>query len=87
MDHLAIRPRLPDDCPSMGVSDVRYRDVRLDVKATKSTVHIALKNDPLDALHVRLGEGWTLDDSDQSGPEFTLDARGTYTFHKRRDKS
>jgi hypothetical protein len=51
-DKLTINPRLPTACPEMGVSDLLYRGVRLDVKATRNGVEVALKDRPLEALRI-----------------------------------
>ena len=79
-DHLRMAPRLPDDCPRMGVTNLWYRGVRMDVEATDDTVRIALRQQPADALRLRLEGGWTREGSDRTASFFELKERKTYTF-------
>ena len=81
-DHLAMTPRLPEDCPRMGMTNLWYGGVRMAVEATADRVRIAVRERPANAIRLRLGDGWKRKGTDQTGPGFTLDAAGTYTFVK-----
>lgn len=81
-DALVIRPRLPEACPEMGVSNVLYRKTRLDIKAAANRIEIALKETPAEPVRIQLEEGWRRADSADSGPIFTLGAAGRYAFER-----
>ena len=81
-DGLAIRPRLPSQCPQMGVSSVLYCGVRLGIKATSDRIEIALEDRPRDPLHVRLDGEWRLAQTGETGSEFAIKATGVYRFEQ-----
>jgi hypothetical protein len=55
-DALLIRPRLPKACPAIGVTNLSYRGVRLDVLADGNAVSVAVKEEPAAPIRVRAGE-------------------------------
>lgn len=57
---LGINPRLPKDCPEMGVSNVLYRGCRLDIKAANGRITVLLKDKPLDPIQLRLNGKWEM---------------------------
>ena len=83
MDSLKVRPRLPEGCPWMGVSDLLYDGVRLDVETGQRQIRVAVKDDPDGTIIIDLGEGWITEKGDRTGPEFVLDREGVYAFLKR----
>ncbi|MGQ9524460.1 MAG: hypothetical protein ACUVTZ_06400 [Armatimonadota bacterium] len=56
-DALVVAPKLPKECPEMGVSGLLYHGVVLDVKASREDVLLEVKSQPVDAIVVVLGEG------------------------------
>lgn len=79
---LRIMPKLPDSCPQMGVSNILYRNVRLDVKASKEVLVIGMADKPLEPVCIELEEFRRLAGSQQRGPVFTLMEPGIYHFRK-----
>ena len=79
---LAITPQLPESCPEMGVSDVLFRDVRLDIRAGDNSIAVAVKDEPADPLHIALQGQWRLAGTDQEGSRFECDRRGVYRFER-----
>ncbi len=77
---LAIHPRLPSAIPEMGVSDLLYRNVRLDLKAGRNALEIAVKDQPLDPLRIVLAGNWKRADTGESGGVFRLPSSGVYRF-------
>lgn len=80
-DALRIHPKLPGACPEMGVANLLYRRVPVDILATSTTLSIALKDTPQDALRAELPPGWRSDDG-ATGPRFRLANPGVYRFVK-----
>ncbi len=77
---LSINPRLPSACPEMGVSDVLYRGVRLDVKASEDAVEVAVKQEPKRVLAVEFDRPRRRADTGERATRFRLDAPGMYRF-------
>ncbi len=77
---LRIRPQLPDSCPEMGVSNVLYRGVRLDIKASGKAIDVALKDQPRDPILLQLEGQWKSKDTGEARREFALTAPGIYQF-------
>ncbi len=78
--NLSVRPRLPDSCPEMGVSNILYRGVRLDVRVFDKAIDIAVKDQPRDPLILHLEGRWRRKDTGEVGKEFAIKAPGTYEF-------
>lgn len=78
---LKISPRLPKDCPEMGISNVLYRGCRLDIKASNDEITILLKDKPIDLISIRLDGTWRLGDA--TGSAFTLDRPGVYALSRK----
>jgi len=79
---LAIRPRLPQACPEMGISNILYRNVRLDIRAVDGTIEIAVKNPPAEPIRILLDGTWRRAATDERASVFTLAAPGRYLFVK-----
>jgi hypothetical protein len=79
---LGIAPNLPGACPEMGISNVLYHGVRLDILASANAITVALKDQPLEPIHVALENGWRLAGAGQDGPEFALMEKGVYRFER-----
>jgi hypothetical protein len=82
LDGLRISPRLPSQCPEMGVSNVRYHGVKLDVKASNQAVAIEVKDVPVDPIRVLLEGRWRLLGNPTEGDVFELTSPGVYKFVK-----
>lgn len=81
-DELQINPSLPKACPEMGISNLLYNGVRLDVKASEERIAIHLKERPLKGIKVALEGEWRLSPGGQKGSRFIINEPGVYTFVK-----
>lgn len=79
---LGIRPRLPKSVPEMGITNVLYRGVRLDVKAAENRIEVALKDDPRDAIRITLAGPWKRTGTAEVGSTFELKSAGVYRFER-----
>jgi len=79
---LSIAPKLPEACPEMGVSNVLYHGVPLDILASEDAVTVAVKEDPLEPIRLALPEGWRLDGAEQEGLGFALAGKGVFRFER-----
>jgi hypothetical protein len=77
---LRINPLLPKACPRMGVSNVHYRGVRLDIEADRESGSIAIrmKDRPVEAITIVPPEGYRLREEREAG--FLLEEPGVYRF-------
>jgi len=82
---LAIRPRLPKACPEIGVSNVFYRGVRLDIKATNDALDIGVNGRPRDPIQIVLEGQWQRQDTGQAADTFPLASPGIYRFKRGSD--
>lgn len=80
-DGLAIAPRLPADCPRMGIRNVLCRGALLDVAAAEGVIEIDVKRAPLEPLRLLLGEGWR-QTGGADAPDFMIHAAGRYRFER-----
>ena len=80
--HLVISPRLPKACSEMGVGNVLYRGVRLDIKASDGSIEIGLKDAPIDPIDVFLHGAWERTDTREPGGAFVLDKPRIYRFER-----
>lgn len=79
-DALYINPSLPQACPEMGISDLLYHGVRMDVKAEEGKIAVHLKEKPMEPIKVLLKGNWRLSPGGQRGSAFLLRELGIYTF-------
>ncbi len=79
---LCIRPRLPKACPEIGVSDVLYRNVRLDIKAGDKAIVIGVKDQPSDPLQMVLEGRWKRVGAGETGSTFALNSPGVHRFER-----
>lgn len=77
---LKVHPRLPDSCPEMGVSNILYRGVRIDIKASNKALDIAIKDQPADPLLLQLEGQWKRTDTGEVCKEFQIASPGVYKF-------
>jgi len=77
---LAIEPKLPSSCPRMGISNLQYRGVRLDIMVEPDKISVAMKEHPSEPIRVRFREMSTLADTGETARDFTLPAGGVYRF-------
>ena len=78
---LAIQPRLPQSVPAMGVSNVLYRNVRLDIKAEGDGLSVAIKDKPVEPLVFRFGAGTRVTGAVGTvgdGERFVIEQPGVY---------
>ena len=79
-DSLAIRPRLPAQCPEMGIDNVLYRGTLLDIRVGPAEISIDVKETPADVMRVALEGRWALHGVTSEGGPFTLAGPGEYRF-------
>lgn len=85
-DELFIKPRLPRMCPEMGVSNVLYHNIRLDVKASENNISIELKDRPIEAIRVKMDGEWRLDGVAKPASLFNLREPSMYLFSRVESK-
>jgi hypothetical protein len=83
---LHLRPRLPEACPRMTLSDVLYHNVRMDVTVGRNEVDIVMKDPPAERIRIVLDEGWKLDTPENAGAPFSLSRAGTYLFRRAEER-
>ncbi len=81
-DGLAIRPNLPAACPGMSMANLLYRGCRFDVKVGRDAVEVTLKDQPLDALRIKLDGDWRIVGKRSTASTFDLAQPGTYKFRR-----
>jgi len=81
-DVLAIRPRLPKSCPDMGISNMLYRNIRMDIRASDNAIVLNVKDEPVPAIRIALEGKWGQVDTEKSGSSFVLAKPGVYRFEK-----
>lgn len=79
---LAIRPQLPQACKQMGVSNLAYRNTKLDLLVSGNRITIELKNQPFEPIAVALAGSWMLLGTDQTGSRFLLSHPGVYQLEQ-----
>jgi hypothetical protein len=80
--HLVVRPRLPKACPQMGVSNVLYRGVRLDIRCGQRTIEICMKDQPDDPIRIDLEGQLQHVPAKKAVSDVVLDAPGIYRFER-----
>jgi hypothetical protein len=81
-DTLHIDPHLPSDVPSMLTSNVRYRGALLDIQVGRDEVIVNVKESAVEPVKAALEGNWTLAETGQTGPVFTLSGEGRFVFRK-----
>lgn len=81
-DSLAMNPRLPDQCPEIGISNVLYRNAKLDIKASSTEISIQVKDRSAAPIRLRLAGDWRLTTTGRTGSTFDLAAPRLYTFER-----
>jgi len=81
-DALAIRPQLPASCPQMSIRNLLYHNTVLDIRATKDTIELTVKQQPIEPLHIRLDGKWKLRQENRIAETFTLTQPATYIFER-----
>ena len=79
---LAVRPRLPRACPEMGVSNVLYRGVRLDIKAGDGFIEVGVKDKPREPIRIAFEGAWQRVGTDETSTTFALGAPGFHRFER-----
>jgi hypothetical protein len=64
----------------MGTSNVLYRGVRLDIKATGKSIDVAVKDQPTDPIVLQLAGQWKREETGEMGTDFSIAAPGVYRF-------
>ena len=77
---LRIHPRLPRACPGMGLDDLLYRNVRLDITARGDEIDVTIKDKPLDPIRVAFEGRWKEEAQEEKGSAFALTDVGTHHF-------
>jgi hypothetical protein len=79
---LEIAPRLPENCPEMGVSNLLYQGVLLDIKVGAEQVAMAVKGDAEEPVRVRFAGARRRRDTGEQGKVFALREKGVYCFER-----
>ncbi|MBC7328318.1 hypothetical protein H5T87_09450 [bacterium] len=79
-DGLHIKPTLPKACPEMGISNLQYMGVRLDIRASDDKIAVYLKEKPIESVKVILEGEWRLSPGGERGTLFSLKEPDVYTF-------
>ena len=79
---LSISTNLPESCPEIGTSNLQYRDILMDVTASKDKIEINVKSPLETGLSIRLEGQWRLAGSEKTGSLFVLTKSGEHTFRK-----
>lgn len=82
-DGLAIKPNLPKACGKMGVSNIIYHNVCMDLQLEDGTVTLNIKDTPAASIRILLDGKWSLDERTQTASEFSLSRPGVYVFRKQ----
>ena len=61
---LFINPRLPKACPEIALSNLLYRNTRLDIRVTNNTIELNCKDLPAESIRVVLQGIWKRKNSD-----------------------
>lgn len=77
---LSIHPKLPKECPEIGMTNLLYQNTLLDLHASEKTIALTVKNTPLNPIALRLPEGWTQKKPSKQQPPFSLATSGDYIF-------
>ncbi|MGC8832999.1 MAG: hypothetical protein ACP5R4_03010, partial [Armatimonadota bacterium] len=75
-----VNPKLPAQCPEMGVSGLLYRGTVLDVKAGPRTIAFEVKTQPVDPIKIALTGTWQMVGTGKRGSRFALDRVGQFVF-------
>lgn len=81
---LAIHPRLPQDSPQMGVNNLLYRHVRMDIQVSEGVIELYLHDKPVTPLQIALEGKWLKVDTQKVGSYFLLAAPGAYRWERQR---
>ncbi len=81
-DGLHIKPNLPTACPEMGISNLLYHKVKMDIKASDKLLTLHLKEKPQEPLRVILEGTWQMERGKEKGSSFLLREPGIYRFIK-----
>lgn len=77
---LTVNPKLPAQCPEMGVSGLLYRGTVLDVKAGPRTIAFEVRTQPVDPIRIALTGTWQMVGTGRRGSKFALDKVGQFVF-------
>lgn len=81
-DELHIKPSLPSSCPDMGISNLLYKGVKMDIRASEKKIAIHLKDKPIESIKLVFEGDWRLSPGGQRGSIFHISEPGLYTFVK-----
>jgi hypothetical protein len=79
---LRLRPQLPRSCPEIGLNNLLYHRVRMDVAASNERIEVVLKDAPVDPLMVALDGQWRGETVERADGVFSLPGAGTYVFQR-----
>ena len=83
-DALKIAPRLPQACPEMGIRNLLYHGVRMDVKVGEKMVALEFKDKPVSPIHLELEGRWKRAGAAgaPAASAFTLNEAGRIEFRR-----
>lgn len=79
---LRLRPQLPQSCPQIGLNNLLYRDVRMDMTASNDRIEITLKDAPVDPVQIALDGHWRGETVERTEGTFSLAKAGKYLFRR-----
>jgi hypothetical protein len=80
---LAIKPNLPKACEKMGVSNILYHNVRMNLQIEDGAVTLNIKDTPESPIRILLDGKWSLDEGAQTASQFMLSTPGVYAFKRQ----
>ena len=81
-DRLVIQPRLPESCPEIGISNLLYRNAKIDIKATNGMITIEVKDEPVIDMTIEFQGKWLDSKNGKVASLFVLSDKGIYRFEK-----
>ncbi|MHB0997675.1 MAG: glycosyl hydrolase family 65 protein [Armatimonadota bacterium] len=79
---LRISPKLPKQCPEMGMSNLLYHNSRLDIKVANDSISVSVKDQPVNPIRLAFDGEWSMDGTRTKGSSFELTKKGIYMFSK-----
>lgn len=78
---LSIDPNLPSGVPQMGMQNILYHGVPIDVTVSEDQIILKVKEKPAASIHINLSGNWYTEAGD-NGSDFVIETSGNY-YYKR----
>lgn len=79
-DALHVDPALPSQCPAMGINNLLYRFVRMDVRVSADAITVRVHEDPATEVFLAPAGEWQCDEINKIDDRFMITSAGTYRF-------